>query len=135
MTKQLSIDVTDKQYDLIRRIAKANDRRVDDLLRLLLAEGFEDYWCEDSFAFKKNDDEFTEEERKQIAKNDEIEKKLEKEGKCICQLSNEEKEKLGYKNICEWHRGGGYRDEDLSPNICYVLSEAIKEALYDQEGN
>jgi hypothetical protein len=135
MTKQLSIDVTDKQYDLMKRIARANDRRLEDLLRLVLAEGFEYYWSEDSFSFKKNDDEFTEEDRKQLAKNDEIKKKLAEEGKYVHQLSNEEEEKLGYKNVCEWHRGGGYRDEDLSPNICYVLSEAIKEALYDQEEN
>ena len=135
MTKQLTIDVTDKQYDLIRRVARANDRRLDDLLRLVLAEGFEYYWSEDSFSFKKNDDEFTEEDRKQLAKNDEIKKKLAEEGKCVCHLSNEEEEKLGYKQISEWHCGGGYSDERHSPNICHVLSEAIKEAIYDQEGN
>ncbi len=39
MTKQLSIDVTDKQYDLMKRIAKSCDRKLDDLIRLVFAEG------------------------------------------------------------------------------------------------
>jgi hypothetical protein len=138
MTKQLSIDVTDKQYDLMKRIAKSCDRKLDDLIRLVFAEGLIYYWCEDRFCFKKTDDEFTEEERKQLAKNKEIEEELDKEHKNPNQLSKEEQEKLGFKYICEFHYGGGFGphdDDDETPNLCYVLNKEIKQALLDQEEN
>ena len=136
MTKQLSIDVTDKQYDLIKRIAKANDRRLDDLLRLLFTEGLIYYFGEDRFCFDKTNDEFTEEERKQLAKNKEVEKELDKENKNPNQLSKKEQEKLGFKYICEFHYGGGFGphdDGDDIPNLCDVLSKEIRQPLLDQE--
>jgi len=133
MTKQLSIDVTDKQYDLIKRIANECDRKLDDLIRLVFAEGLTYYWCEDRFCFKKKDDEYTEEERKQLAKNEEIKKKLDKENKNVNQLSNEEKQKLGFKYVDDRHHGGGYSGHDDQPDLCDVLSEEIKQTLLDQE--
>ena len=70
MSKKLTIEVTDKQYDYFKRIANAVDRKLDDLVRLIFCTGLDFHWSENYFQFKKRDDEFTKEEKKQIAKNE-----------------------------------------------------------------
>ena len=129
MSKQLTIEVTDKQYDLFKRIALEDNRKLNDLIRLVFITGIDFHWSENYFSFKKRDDEFTPQERKQMAKNEKILKQLEKEDKPFYQLSDEEKEKLGYKSVEEWHRGGGY--EDSKTNLCNLLSEELKAVLID----
>ena len=133
MSKQLTIEVTDKQYDLFKRIALEDNRKLNDLIRLVFITGIDFHWSENYFSFKKRDDEFTPEEKKQIIKNEKILKQLEKEDKQFFQLSDEEKEKLGYKSVEEWHKGGGY--EDSKTNLCNLLSEELKAVLIDQEVN
>ena len=59
MTKKLTIEVTDKQHDLLRRIAISDRYKLNDLIRLVFARGLEFQWCEDYLSFKKKDDEFT----------------------------------------------------------------------------
>ena len=65
--KKLSIDVTEKQYYLLSRIAKSDDRRLQDLLYLIFSLGLSIYFCERSVYISKDDNEFTEEEKKQNA--------------------------------------------------------------------
>ena len=128
----ITIPLTDRQHDLFRRIAKTDRRKLNDLYRLIFACGLEFYWCEDTFSFKKRDDELTDEDRKQIAKNEQIEKDLKKEGKKLYQLSDEDEKKLGYKSVDAYHRGGGY-GPDQNYNLCSVLSDEIREPLLDKE--
>ena len=130
MSKQLTIKVTDKQYDLLKRIAIDDNRKLNDLIRLIFCTGLDFHWSESYFSIEKKDDEYTSEEKKQMAKNEKIKKKLEKEGKRIYQLTNEEEIKLGYKSVHEWFQGGGYDKEN---NFVDVLSKGLKEVLIDQE--
>ena len=60
-------------------------------------------------------------------------KQLEKEDKQFFQLSDEERKKLGYKSVEDYHKGGGY--EDAETNLCRLLSKQLKEVLLDQEVN
>tara|TARA_R100001126_G_scaffold63027_1_gene35961 strand:- start:67 stop:471 length:405 start_codon:yes stop_codon:yes gene_type:complete len=134
MSKKLTIEVTDKQYDLFKRIALEDKRKLNDLVRLVFITGIDFHWSEDYFSFKKRDDEFTPQEKKQIAKNEKILKQLEKENKQFFQLSDEERKKLGYKSVEDYHKGGGY--EDGKTNLCRLLSKQLKEVLIDaQEEN
>ena len=134
MSKKLTIEVTDKQYDLFKRIALEDNRKLNDLIRLVFITGIDFHWSEDYFSFKKRDDEFTPQEKKQIAKNEKILKQLEKENKQFFQLSDEERKKLGYKSVEDYHKGGGY--EDGKTNLCRLLSKQLKEVLIDaQEEN
>ena len=132
MSKQLTIEVTDKQYDYFKRIARSEDRKLNDLIRLIFCTGLDFHWSESYFSIEKKDDEYTSEEKKQMAKNEKIKKKLEKQGKRIYQLSHEEEIELGYKSVHEWFQGGGYDKED---NFVDVLSKGLKEVLIDQEEN
>jgi len=133
MSKQLTIEVTDEQYDFFKRIALEDKRKLNDLVRLVFITGIDFHWSEDYFSFKKRDDEFTPEEKKQITKNEKILKQLEKEEKKFYQLSDEERKKLGYKSVEDYHKGGGY--EDGESNLCRLLSKELKAVLIDQEVN
>ena len=130
MSKQLTIKVTDKQYDLLRRIAISDRYKLNDLIRLVFARGLEFQWCEDYLSFKKKDDEFTPEEKEQLAKNKQIEEDLAKEGKRIFQLTKEEEDKLGYKRVSESHFVGGYGDKD---DVAHLIAEQLREPLFDDE--
>ena len=133
MSKQLTIEVTDKQYDFFKRIANEDNRKLNDLIRLVFITGIDFHWSEDYFSFKKRDDEFTPEEQDQLVKNAKILKQLEKEDKQFFQLSDEERKKLGYKSVEDYHKGGGY--EDSETNLCRLLSKELKAVLIDQEVN
>tara|TARA_R100001460_G_scaffold26772_3_gene54218 strand:+ start:238 stop:732 length:495 start_codon:yes stop_codon:yes gene_type:complete len=93
--KKLSIDVTEKQYYLLTRIAKSDDRRLQDLLYLIFGMGLSIYFCERSVYISKDDDEFTDEEKKQKALNEKLIKDTEK----FHYLSDEEQKKLGFKEV------------------------------------
>ena len=128
MSKQLTIKVTDKQYDLLRRIAISDRYKLDDLIRLVFARGLEFQWCEEEVSFKKRDDEYTPEEQDQIIKNSELEKT---EG--WDDLDYKEKAKRGYDSVSEWHSGGGYSDSKT--NFSSKLAEELRQPLIDQEEN
>lgn len=126
----ITIPLTDKQYDLFRRIAKADRRKLEDIYRLVFARGLEFYWCEDYFHFKKKDDEFTPEEKKQLARNKEVQKELKEKGKRLYQLSKEEETELGYKRVDDYHFVGGYGDEG---DVAHLIAEQLREPLLDEE--
>ena len=93
--KHLKLSVTEKQYYLLSRIAKSDDRRLQDLLYLIFSQGLSSYFCERSIYIDKDDDEITEEEKQQIKKNDEIIKNTEK----FWHLEDDEQKKLGYVRV------------------------------------
>ena len=128
MSKQLTIKVTDKQYDLLRRIAISDRYKLDDLIRLIFARGLEFQWCEEEVSFKKRDDEYTPEEQDQILKNKRIEKELKKEGKTIWDISNEDERKKGYKRVSEYHSVGGYGD-----SLNHEIADQLRKPLLDKE--
>ena len=126
----ITIPLTHKQYDLFRRIAKADRRKLEDIYRLVFAKGLEFEWCEDRFSFKKKEDEFTPEEKKQLVKNKEVKEELKKKGKRIYELSTEEEIELGYKRVDEYHFVGGYGDEG---DVAHLLAEQLRQPLLDEE--
>jgi hypothetical protein len=128
--KKLTVEVTDKQYDLFRRMAISDRRKLNDLVRLVFARGLEFEWCEDHFTFDKKEDEFTPEEKKQLAINEKIKEELKKKGKKLYQLSHEEEIEMGYKRIAEHHFVGGYGDDG---DVAHLLAEQLRKPLLDEE--
>ena len=128
MSKQLTIKVTDKQYDLLRRIAISDRYKLNDLICLIFARGLEFQWCEEDITFKKRDDEYTPEEQDQLLKNKQMEKELKEEGKTIWDISHEERKKRGYKSISEYHRVGGYGD-----SLNHLIADQLRNPLLDKE--
>ena len=129
MTKEITIKVSDKDYDLIQRIAKEEKRKLSDFSYLLFAEGLKFFFCEEHICFKKHDDELTEEEHKQIKINDELRKQ---DG--FYDLDYKDKVKQGYKQVFEWwensiynHETGKHDDNLIKPIVKSIQSFAIEE--------
>ena len=72
--KTISIQISDKQYSLLNRLAAAEKRRLSDFNYLIFGQGLDMFFCERSVHVKKEPDEYTKEEKKQQAINEEIEK-------------------------------------------------------------
>ena len=72
--KTISIQVSDKQYSLLNRLAAAEKRRLTDFNYLIFGQGLDMFFCERSVHVKKEPDEYTKEEKKQQAINKKIEK-------------------------------------------------------------
>ena len=72
--KTISIQVSDKQYSLLTRLAAAEKRRLSDFNYLIFGQGLDMFFCERSVHVKKEPDEYTKEEKKQQAINKKIEK-------------------------------------------------------------
>ena len=93
--KHLKISLTDKNYYLLERIAKADDRRLNDLIYLIFSQGLSSYFCERSIYIDKDENEITKEEKEQIKKNDKIIKNTDK----FWHLEEDEQKKLGYVRV------------------------------------
>tara|TARA_R100000231_G_scaffold1859_1_gene3214 strand:+ start:334 stop:720 length:387 start_codon:yes stop_codon:yes gene_type:complete len=72
--KTISIQVSDKQYSLLTRIANSEQRRLSDFNYLIYGQGLDMFFCERSVHVKKEPDEYTKEEKKQQAINKKVEK-------------------------------------------------------------
>tara|TARA_R100001224_G_scaffold110885_1_gene90032 strand:- start:349 stop:840 length:492 start_codon:yes stop_codon:yes gene_type:complete len=121
--KKLSIDVTEKQYYLLSRIAKSDDRRLQDLLYLIFGMGLSIYFCERSVYISKDDNEFTEEEKKQKALNEKLIKDTEK----FHYLSEEKQKDLGFKQV-----ELGYSNYSRENDFIEKLADEIKENALKQ---
>ena len=93
--ENLKIPVSQKQLSLLKRIAKADDRRLEDLINLVFSTGLEIYFCERAICFDKDQNELSNEEKKQIK----INKKLINETENFWSLKDDEQKKLGYKKV------------------------------------
>ena len=93
--KHLKLSLTDKNYYLLERIAKADDRRLNDLIYLIFSQGLSSYFCERSIYIDKDENEISKEEKQQIKKNEKIIKNTEN----FWHLKEDEQKKLGYIRI------------------------------------
>ena len=132
--EHLKIPVTQKQLSLLKRIAKSDDRRFDDMLNLIFSCGLSIYFCERGIYISKEKEDFTKEELKQKALND----KLIKENKKFHTLSNEEQAKLGFKQV-ELGYSNYSRDNDfiekLADDIKNNALQQIKQDFKEIEEN
>jgi len=121
MTKVIELKLTDDQYDLLSRIAAEDKRRLNDLFYLLFGEGIKYFYIDDGISIKKKPNEYTEEENKQLAKNEELEKE---EG--FKALSYEEKALKGYKHVCSWMGNFDEGESFIDKLASDVTSNAFK---------
>ncbi len=115
--KKLSLPLTNHQYNLLERIAKAENRKLNDYLYLVFAEGLRFFHQEHNIYIKKLETEYTKEETDRIAKNAELEKT---EG--WNRLSQEEKKAKGWDcNPSDW----------LKDDFIDTLEEEIRNLVID----
>ena len=130
MTKEITIKVSDKDYDLIQRIAKQEKRKLSDFSYLLFAEGLKFFFCEEHICFKKHDDELTEEEHKQIKINDELRKQ---DG--WYELDFTEKVAQGFKQVKEWWENHFYNQEtkEYEDNLIEPLVKRLENYALEED--
>ena len=127
--ENLKIPVTKKQLYLLERIAKNDDRRLEDLVNLVFSTGLEIYFCERGICVSKNDDEYTENEIKQKALNE----KLLKDNTKFHYQTKEEQEALGYKYINSTFDNYN-RDNDFIQKLADEIKEnALRQINIDNQ--
>ena len=122
--KTINIELTDKQYCLLTRIAKAEKRKLADLIYMILAEGLYFAFCETPISVEKTPDEYSADEKKQLAKNDKLEKGKEWES-----LSWDKQKAKGFEHVCKY-QSNGRRGKDFLDE----LRESVEDNIY-KEGN
>jgi len=125
--KTITIDLTDKQHCMLSRIAKGDKRKVSDLIYLALSRGFEYMYCETALHIDKVDSDYTDKEKKQIAKN----KKLEA-SKGWSDLDYDEKQKRGWEHVCSVMCNYPH-DNDFMPGFSESLERNATEGLKENE--
>ena len=133
--KKIEITVSDRDYDLLTRIAKADNRRLSDMNYLCYGRGLDYLFTDEQLCVERvHADEYTATEQKQIEKNKELEKT---EG--WDDLDYNQKKEKGYKFvhdfISNWEEkedGNGHYDpliEPLAKRIEGYAIEQIKEEV------
>ena len=121
--KTITIDLTNKQHCMLSRIAKGDKRKVSDLIYLALSRGFEYMYFETALHIEKVDSDYTDKEKKQIAKN----KKLEA-SKGWSDLDYDEKQKRGWEHVrsvmCNYPH-----ENDFMPGFAESLERNATEGL------
>jgi len=72
--QKLEINLPDKDYSILKRIAKSEGRRLIDLTYLLLGRGLDVFFCETMVHIDKEPDEYSARDLAQMKKNAELEK-------------------------------------------------------------
>ena len=119
--------VNKKQLSLLKRIAKSDDRRLDDLINLVFSTGLSIYFCERSICISKNEDEYTEAEIKQKAIND----KLLKDNPKFHYLTAEEQKEQGYKYVDNTYDNYNRDDDFIEKLSDEIKNNALNEIKKD----
>ena len=114
--KTLSIQLKDKQYELLTRIAKEENHRLSDFLYVIIGNGLSIHFCEQGIVIQKTDSEYTEQEKEANANNEVL-----KQTEGWCSLSMKEREAKGWK----------YVDSTLSNHCCHSRKDDFIEILSD----
>ena len=121
--KKLTIELTDKQYCMIKRIAKGDKRKLSDLMYLALADGLYYLYSDVALTIEKIESDYTAKEKKQIAKN----KKLES-AKDWDDLGWEERQKRGFDHVSAYMSNYPHKD-DFMPAFRDSLERNAIEGL------
>ena len=121
--KTINIELTDEQHCMLTRIAKGDKRKVSDLIYLALSRGFEYMYDETVLHIEKVDSDYTDEEKKQIAKN----KKLEAT-KGWNDLNFKEQKERGYDYVCKV-MSNYPSQKDFMPKFAESFERNVTEGL------
>ena len=119
--ENLTIKISSEDVAMLRRIAKSQNRRFDDFLQLVFAEGLQFFFCEESVSVKKLPEEYTEEERKQ----EEINNKIKSED----HATFDDMKAAGFKAVSDYFGNHIYDPEskEYSDDLIMPIYERIRE--------
>tara|TARA_B100001063_G_C16318272_1_gene336205 strand:- start:45 stop:419 length:375 start_codon:yes stop_codon:yes gene_type:complete len=119
-----TIKVSGKDLQMLRRIAKAENRRFSDFVQLCFAGGLDYMFCDEMLYVEKESEDYTQEEQKQLDLNAELDK--------IPHKNFAEKEAAGYKyvgrcfcNHVHDSETNTHRDEIIEPMVKRIREVAL----------
>ena len=121
--QKLEINLPDKDYSILKRIAKSEGRRLTDLTYLLLGKGLDIFFCETMVHIDREPDEYSAKDLAQMKKNAELEKT-----KGWKQLDWDEMKAKGYKPVRTTFSNHEYSEElgKCHDPLIEPLAERIK---------
>jgi len=96
--KKLSITVKDKQFQMLQRIAKADNRKIEDFLYIILGTGLDCHFCDTGISVEKLPEEYSKKDLEQLQLNKKLEN-MKHEGKSFHSLDYEERKALGHDYV------------------------------------
>lgn len=119
-----TIKISGKDLQMLRRIAKAENRRFADFVQLCFADGLNYMFCDEMLYVEKEPEDYTQEEQNQLELNAELDKTPHK--------TFAEKEAAGYKHVgrcfCNHvhdSETNTHRDEIIEPMVARIRKVAL----------
>ena len=122
--KTINIELTDKQHCLLTRIAKEERRKLRDLIYVVIADGLGSVFCERAVHVEKTPDEYSDADKKQLAKNEKL-----KKSKGWDALNWDEKEAKGFEHVYSYLTNFERDEKDFISE----LSKSIESNVYQEE--
>ena len=122
--KTINIELTDKQHCLLTRIAKEDRRKLRDLIYVVIADGLGSVFCERAVHVEKTPDEYSDADKKQLAKNEKL-----KKSKGWNALNWDEKEAKGFEHVYSYLTNFERDEKDFISE----LSKSIESNVYQEE--
>ena len=127
-TSEITIKLSTADLDLLRRIAKSENRRLQDLSQIMFGMGLEIFFCETVVCFEKEENELTAEEIAQKKVNLDLVRNHNYYG-----LSEDDRKKTAYNRVETCWSNYGERDESgqRSDNLVEPIAQRIKSFALD----
>jgi hypothetical protein len=127
-TSEITIKLSAADLDMLRRIAKSENRRLQDLSQIVFGIGLEMFFCELDICFKKEENELTAEEIAQKKINLDLVQNHNYYG-----LSEDDRKKTAYNWVETCWTNRGERDESgqLSDNLIEPIAQRIRSFALD----
>ena len=127
-TSGITIQLSAADLDMLRRIAKSENRRLQDLSQIMFGIGLEIFFCETVVCFKKEENELTAEEIAQKEVNLDL-----VHNHNYYSLSEDDKKKTAYNRVETCWTNYGERGENgqRSDNLVEPIVQRIKSFAVD----
>lgn len=122
-TKKLTIQIEEKDLLMLRRVAKEVKRKEHDMYQLLFAYGLKCWFCDEQIAIDKENDEFTEAEKAQLKKNEELE---ELHGHQLWHMSLDSRRELGWEPVDKYIRNHVPSDRGCCDPLFEPMAERVE---------
>ena len=96
--QKLTITLKNKQFQMLQRIAKADNRKIEDFLYIILGTGLDCHFCDTGISVPKLPDEYSKKDLEQLQLNKKLEN-MKHEGKSFYSLNYEERKALGHDYV------------------------------------
>ena len=122
-TKKVTIQLHEEDIVMLRRVAKEVKRREQDMYQLLFAYGLKCWFCDEQIAIDKEDHEFTEAEKAQLKKNEELE---ELHGHQLWHMSLDSRRELGWEPVDKYIRNHVPSERGCSDPLFEPMAERVE---------